>query len=169
MPYLSLIKMSRHSLQDQTNIPLIVTTNDSGSNRGSLDSGSFAGSIKANSCRSFASQQKLSKEHRNNSVPYNLQVDRNKRYMCSRAHWHVWLKSRSLNKAIIAYLHNSVAGNENRSLGCNIHFLKASILFSREINNFITWCNDVATLIKTWIQANLWPQHEVDFQTCLIN
>lgn len=82
MPYLSLIKMSRSSLQDQTNIPLIVTTNDGGgtarsSTGTSLDSCSY----KAKSCRSFytknsSTQQKLNSEsHRNKSVPHNLQVD----------------------------------------------------------------------------------------------
>lgn len=65
--------MSRHSLQDQTNIPLIVTSNDSGSARGSINSDSF----KAKSCRNIVSHQKLSSEHRNKSVPYNLQVELN--------------------------------------------------------------------------------------------
>lgn len=79
MPYLNLLKMSRHSLQDQTNIPLIVTTNDAGSARSSsLESYSF----KAKSCRSFVRQQKLNNEHRNKSVPHNLQVVCPSLYYC---------------------------------------------------------------------------------------
>lgn len=83
MPYLSLIKMSRSSLQDQTNIPLIVTTNDGGTARSSTGTSLDSCSFKAKSCRSFYSrssnqqQQKLNSEsHRNRSVPHNLQVDR---------------------------------------------------------------------------------------------
>lgn len=81
MPYLSLIKMSRNSLQDQTNIPLIVTTNDGGTARSSTGTSLDSCSFKAKSCRSFYSrsnsnhQQKLNSEsHRNRSVPHNLQV-----------------------------------------------------------------------------------------------
>lgn len=81
MPYLSLIKMSRNSLQDQTNIPLIVTTNDDGTARSSTGTSLDSCSFKAKSCRSFYSrssnqqQQKLNSEsHRNRSVPHNLQV-----------------------------------------------------------------------------------------------
>lgn len=66
--------MSRNSLQDQTNIPLIVTTNDAGTARSSMGTSLESCSIKAKSCRSFVRQQKLSNEHRNKSVPYNLQV-----------------------------------------------------------------------------------------------
>lgn len=68
--------MSRHSLQDQTSIPLIVTTNESGTGAArsqtghSLDSSNY----KNKSSRSFIRQNKLSSEHRNQSVPYNLQV-----------------------------------------------------------------------------------------------
>lgn len=66
--------MSRHSLQDQTNIPLIVTTNDAGSARSSTGTSLDSYSFKAKSCRSFVKQQKLNNEHRNKSVPHNLQV-----------------------------------------------------------------------------------------------
>lgn len=65
--------MSRNSLQDQTNIPLIVTTNEGGTARSST--GTSLDSFKAKSCRSFVRQQKLNSEsHRNKSVPHNLQV-----------------------------------------------------------------------------------------------
>jgi hypothetical protein len=75
MPYLSLIKMSRNSLQDQTNIPLIVTTNDGGTARSSTGTSLDSCSFKAKSCRSFVRPQKLNSEsHRNKSVPHNLQV-----------------------------------------------------------------------------------------------
>lgn len=74
MPYLSLVKMSRNSLQDQTNIPLIVTTNEAGTARSSTGTSLDSCSFKAKSCRSFSRQQKLNSEHRNKSVPYNLQV-----------------------------------------------------------------------------------------------
>lgn len=81
MPYLSLIKMSRNSLQDQTNIPLIVTTNErSGTARSSTGTSLDSCSYKAKSCRSFytknsSQQQNLNSEsHRNKSVPHNLQV-----------------------------------------------------------------------------------------------
>lgn len=73
--------MSRSSLQDQTNIPLIVTTNDGGTARSSTGTSLDSCSFKAKSCRSFYSrssnqqQQKLNSEsHRNRSVPHNLQV-----------------------------------------------------------------------------------------------
>ena len=74
MPYLSLIKMSRHSLQDQTNIPLIVTTNEGSTARSSTGTSLDSCSFKAKSCRSFVRSQKLNSEHRNKSVPHNLQV-----------------------------------------------------------------------------------------------
>ncbi|CRL03251.1 CLUMA_CG016583, isoform A [Clunio marinus] len=66
--------MSRHSLQDQTNIPLIVTTNDAGTARSSTGTSFDSGSYKAKSSRSYVRSQKLNSEHRNKSVPYNLQV-----------------------------------------------------------------------------------------------
>ncbi|KAG5678050.1 hypothetical protein PVAND_007754 [Polypedilum vanderplanki] len=65
--------MSRNSLHDQTNIPLIVTTNEGGTARSSTGT-SLDSSYKAKSCRSFVRQQKLNSEsHRNKSVPHNLQ------------------------------------------------------------------------------------------------
>ena len=74
--------MSRSSLQDQTSIPLIVTTNDGGTARSSTGTSLDSCSFRAKSCRSFYSrssshpQQKLNSEsHRNKSVPHNLQVD----------------------------------------------------------------------------------------------
>lgn len=67
--------MSRHSLQDQTNIPLIVTTNEAGTARSSTGTSLDSCSFKAKSCRSFVRSQKLNSEHRNKSVPHNLQVE----------------------------------------------------------------------------------------------
>lgn len=68
--------MSRNSLQDQTNIPLIVTTNDNdtGTARSSTGTSLDSCSFKAKSCRSFVRPTKLNNEHRNKSVPHNLQV-----------------------------------------------------------------------------------------------
>ena len=68
--------MSRNSLQDQTNIPLIVTTNDNdtGTVRSSMGTSLDSCSFKAKSCRSFVRPTKLNSEHRNKSVPHNLQV-----------------------------------------------------------------------------------------------
>lgn len=68
--------MSRSSSQDQTNIPLIVTTNESGTGRpNSAAATSLDSSFKAKSCRSFTRQSKLNNDqHRNKSVPQNLQV-----------------------------------------------------------------------------------------------
>lgn len=76
MPYFNIMKMSRSSSQDQTNIPLIVTTNETGTARPSSSTASnLDSSFKAKSCRSFVRQPKLNNEqHRNKSVPQNLQV-----------------------------------------------------------------------------------------------
>ena len=68
---------------DSTNVPLIITTNETGTSRprsttGSVLSGGNFGletNFKAKSCRSFIRQPtKLGNEHRNKSVPHNLQV-----------------------------------------------------------------------------------------------
>jgi hypothetical protein len=66
--------MSRHSLQDQTSIPLIVTTNESGAARSSTGMSLDSCNYRNKSSRSFIRQNKLSSEHRNISVPHNLQV-----------------------------------------------------------------------------------------------
>lgn len=68
--------MNRSSSQDQTNIPLIVTTNETGTARPSSSTAtSLDSSFKAKSCRSFVRQPKLNNDqHRNKSVPQNLQV-----------------------------------------------------------------------------------------------
>lgn len=61
--------------QDQTNIPLIVTTNDTGTSKPSSSTAtSLDSSFKAKSCRSFVRQPKLVSEQRNKSVPHSLQV-----------------------------------------------------------------------------------------------
>lgn len=73
MPFLNIMKMSKSSLQDQTNIPLIVTTNEAGNRPSSSTGNSLDSSFKAKSCRSFRAP-KLNIEHRNKSVPQNLQV-----------------------------------------------------------------------------------------------
>lgn len=75
MPYLKVSRMSRHSLQDQTSIPLILTSNDTAFAHSSTHTSLDSNSLKAKSCRSFVRQQKLSNEHRNKSVPHNLQVE----------------------------------------------------------------------------------------------
>lgn len=74
MPFLKASKMSRHSLQDQTSIPLILTSNETNSAQSSAHTSFDSNSLKAKSCRSFVRQQKLSNDHRNKSVPHNLQV-----------------------------------------------------------------------------------------------
>ncbi|XP_050098115.1 potassium voltage-gated channel subfamily H member 6 isoform X5 [Anopheles aquasalis] len=70
------MKMSRaHSSQDQTaNIPLIVTTNEVGAKPSSSTATSLDSAFKAKSCRSFVRQPRLGNEHRNKSVPQNLQA-----------------------------------------------------------------------------------------------
>lgn len=68
---------------DSTHIPLIITTNEGAIGR--QDSGDETllalspstdpeSGFKTKSCRSFVRQKNLSNEHRNKSVPYNLQV-----------------------------------------------------------------------------------------------
>ncbi|EDS26025.1 conserved hypothetical protein [Culex quinquefasciatus] len=66
--------MSRAHSQDQTNIPLIVTTNEVGAKPSSSTATSLDSAFKTKSCRSFVRQSKLNSEHRNKSVPQNLQV-----------------------------------------------------------------------------------------------
>jgi hypothetical protein len=64
------------------NVPLIVTTNERGTSKPSSSTGtSFdldSPAYKSKSCRSFVRQSKMNKdfnkEHRNKSVPQNLQV-----------------------------------------------------------------------------------------------
>lgn len=68
------MKMSRAHSQDQTNIPLIVTTNEVGAKPSSSTATSLDSAFKTKSCRSFVRQSKLNSEHRNKSVPQNLQV-----------------------------------------------------------------------------------------------
>lgn len=68
------MKMSRAHSQDQTNIPLIVTTNEVGAKPSSSTATSLDSAFKTKSCRSFVRQSKLNNEHRNKSVPQNLQV-----------------------------------------------------------------------------------------------
>lgn len=68
------MKMNRAHSQDQTNIPLIVTTNEIGAKPSSSTATSLDSAFKTKSCRSFVRQSKLSHEHRNKSVPQNLQV-----------------------------------------------------------------------------------------------
>lgn len=119
MPYLSLIKMSRSSLQDQTNIPLIVTTNDGGTARSSTGTSLDSCSFKAKSCRSFYSrssnqpQQKLNSEsHRNRSVPHNLQVER-ERQMCN----HIRRKMNTSTPEQLSFIcMNYVRSTENKLL-----------------------------------------------------
>uniref|UniRef100_A0A453Z1J4 Cyclic nucleotide-binding domain-containing protein n=1 Tax=Anopheles merus TaxID=30066 RepID=A0A453Z1J4_ANOME len=68
------MKMNRAHSQDQTNIPLIVTTNEIGAKPSSSTATSLDSAFKTKSCRSFVRQSKLSHEHRNKSVPQNLQA-----------------------------------------------------------------------------------------------
>uniref|UniRef100_A0A182XZB9 Uncharacterized protein n=1 Tax=Anopheles stephensi TaxID=30069 RepID=A0A182XZB9_ANOST len=68
------MKMNRAHSQDQTNIPLIVTTNEIGAKPSSSTATSLDSAFKTKSCRSFVRQSKLNHEHRNKSVPQNLQV-----------------------------------------------------------------------------------------------
>lgn len=68
------LKMSRHSDSDSTNVPLIITTNEAGEKPITSTTSSLDLSYKAKSCRSFIRQSKLNTEHRNKSVPHNLQV-----------------------------------------------------------------------------------------------
>uniref|UniRef100_A0A8D8F530 Potassium voltage-gated channel subfamily H member 2 n=1 Tax=Culex pipiens TaxID=7175 RepID=A0A8D8F530_CULPI len=70
----SIMKMSRAHSQDQTNIPLIVTTNEVGAKPSSSTATSLDSAFKTKSCRSFVRQSKLNSEHRNKSVPQNLQA-----------------------------------------------------------------------------------------------
>lgn len=69
------MKSRRSSSQDQTNIPLIVTTNEIGRKPSSSTANSLDSTFKTKSCRSFNRQgNKINAEHRNKSVPHNLQV-----------------------------------------------------------------------------------------------
>uniref|UniRef100_A0A182QHT3 Ion transport domain-containing protein n=1 Tax=Anopheles farauti TaxID=69004 RepID=A0A182QHT3_9DIPT len=68
------MKMNRAHSQDQTNIPLIVTTNEIGAKPSSSTATSLDSAFKTKSCRSFVRQSKLNHEHRNKSVPQNLQA-----------------------------------------------------------------------------------------------
>lgn len=73
------MKMSKSGI-DSTNVPLLITSNDmSGRPIKITPSASLESCFKAKSCRSFAraSNKQLSTEHRNKSVPHNLQVFKN--------------------------------------------------------------------------------------------
>ncbi|KAL1375319.1 hypothetical protein pipiens_001616 [Culex pipiens pipiens] len=73
--------MSRAHSQDQTNIPLIVTTNEVGAKPSSSTATSLDSAFKTKSCRSFVRQSKLNSEHRNKSVPQNLQRKCNQQFV----------------------------------------------------------------------------------------
>lgn len=63
------------SQQDQTqSIPLIVTTNETGAKPSSSTANSLDSAFKTKSSRSYGKQKKINAEHRNKSVPHNLQV-----------------------------------------------------------------------------------------------
>lgn len=71
------MKMSKSTGIDSTNVPLLITSNDMGGRPIKITpSSSLESCFKAKSCRSFAraSNKQLSTEHRNKSVPHNLQV-----------------------------------------------------------------------------------------------
>lgn len=161
MPYLSLIKMSRHSLQDQTNIPLIVTTNEAGTARSSTGTSLDSCSLKAKSCRSFVRPQKLNNEHRNKSVPYNLQVELACPSFLMKPLTCVPL---TLVKAIIIYLHNLVEMGMKRTVKgeWKIHGKLFSPTYRSTCVVSISFCLHKAV----YINDSLFAQHVVESFSC---